>query len=881
MRKPLIRLLSILSLSAVPIIHANDIEPSKEFYSVVYAPRPVVLDGDLSEWSGVPVLADPRFAIPKGSGGNANPNYVLFEEYNGGTWTGPDDHTSAVQITHDTENIYFGFVVTDDYHENAANSAWNGDSVQLMIANATRDQQVALYNYALGGVEEAIGDVIVMHEAGPAVDANCACPTEAVITRNPTTKKTTYEIKLPKASLGLTSLKGGPQFGLGMAINDGDAGPGQNGQKGWGGLGAHAIVFGKTPSETAQVTLSKGNDIEPGKEYYTALRSTNTITVDGLLTEWSGVPVLADPRFAIPKFSGTNENPNYVLFEQYNGGTWTGPDDQTSAVQITYDANNVYFAFVVTDDYHENAANSAWNGDSVQLMIANAARDQQIALYNYALGGVEEGIGDVIIMHEAGPATDPLCACDTQAVITRDATAKKTYYEIRLPAASLGLTELSVGTKFGLGMAINDGDAGPGQNGQKGWGGLGAHSIVFGKTPSETAEVTLGTTVSGADRFFNDTATTEIYTFSFRANDKGQSIVNAASAKLTIDGQVVALVASPKSGDATDFTYTRATQWAAGNHTYQIEISDSQGATVVETGSFNYQPLPVLVASQKASAVTQAQPGFQWNMYQNEFMLSTSLADGEAALAGRDIPNIGMLANLANPQAINIAAGVGVESDSKVKFRIPTTINVSQFFGDFTGNFTPDDGMPGLPGLFGFDDGIVAEIITFVELPAGLVTMGVNSEDGFRTQAGYLNNMADATLMAEFDGARGPSDTIFRFIVDSAGIYPFRTLWMAADGGASVEWFSVNSEGTKVLLNDVANGGFRTFAAGTIPDKPVITIFTLAAAKANGQVQITWTEPGVTLQQSSNLTTWTDVTATSPFTPTAGAGSVVFYRLKK
>jgi hypothetical protein len=44
--------------------------------------------------------------------------------------------------------------------------------------------------------------------------------------------------------------------------------------------------------------------------------------------------VLADPKFAVPKFSGTNDSPNYVLFEEYNGGTWTGPDDQTSAVTV-------------------------------------------------------------------------------------------------------------------------------------------------------------------------------------------------------------------------------------------------------------------------------------------------------------------------------------------------------------------------------------------------------------------------------------------------------------------------------------------------------------------------------------------------------------------
>src|SRR6185295_18537854 len=152
-----------------------------------------------------------KFSVPKGSGPLGTGTYVLFEEYQGGTWTGPDDQTSAVQIAYDADNIYLGIVVTDDYHENSANSAWNGDSVQLMIASADRTQQIALYNYALGGVEGALLDTIVMHEAGPG-------GTEAVVTRNATTKRTTYEIKLPKASLGLTERGGGTKFGLGMAI---------------------------------------------------------------------------------------------------------------------------------------------------------------------------------------------------------------------------------------------------------------------------------------------------------------------------------------------------------------------------------------------------------------------------------------------------------------------------------------------------------------------------------------------------------------------------------------------------------------------------------------------------------------------------------------
>ncbi|MDG2125946.1 MAG: sugar-binding protein, partial [Verrucomicrobiales bacterium] len=359
--------------------HANDIEPGKEFYTAIKATNPIVVDGDLSEWTGANVLADPRFSIPKGSGDDGT--LVNFELHNGGDWTGPDDHTSAVRVVYDDDNVYFGFVVTDEYHENAANSAWNGDSVQLMVANEFRDSQVALYNYALGGVEGATGDVIIMHEAGPG-------GTEAVVTRNAATKRTVYEIKLPKESLELDELIGGTQFGLGMAINDGDeATPGQ---KGWGGLGAHAIVFGKTPQQTALITLATANDIEAGKEFHSAKQPpSGKIVLDGNLNDWAGVPVLSDPRFAIPKGSGSRGGGELNLFEIHNGGSWTGPDDQTSAVQVAYDTENVYFAFLVTDDYHENAANSAWNGDSVQLMIANDKQDTQVALYNYALGGVE------------------------------------------------------------------------------------------------------------------------------------------------------------------------------------------------------------------------------------------------------------------------------------------------------------------------------------------------------------------------------------------------------------------------------------------------------------------------------------------------------------
>ncbi|MCA9214363.1 MAG: hypothetical protein KDB27_14930 [Planctomycetales bacterium] len=233
----------IASLLICGGVNANDIHPDSEFVNAGPAANPVVIDGNLSEWSGGNAVVNPQFSIPKGSG-NAG-SYVIFES-NGADWTGTDDQSSNLQISYDSDNVYIGLVVTDEYHENAANSAWNGDTVQMMVANGARDAQVGLYNYALGGIDGGLGSVIVNHEAGPG-------GTEAVVTRDAGALQTTYEIKLPKAALGLSELTVGTQFGLGMAINDGDqAIPGQGG---WGGLGAHAIVFGKSPGETALVTL--------------------------------------------------------------------------------------------------------------------------------------------------------------------------------------------------------------------------------------------------------------------------------------------------------------------------------------------------------------------------------------------------------------------------------------------------------------------------------------------------------------------------------------------------------------------------------------------------------------------------------------------------
>src|SRR5207248_1984864 len=85
---------------------------------------------------------------------------------------------------------------------------------------------------------------------------------------------------------------------------------------------------------------ARANDIEPGKEHYSAPKKS--ILVDGKLSDWGGVPVFKDTKFTVPKpNSGDTNAPGVVTFEQCDacgvGGSWTGPDDQSSAFAIAWD----------------------------------------------------------------------------------------------------------------------------------------------------------------------------------------------------------------------------------------------------------------------------------------------------------------------------------------------------------------------------------------------------------------------------------------------------------------------------------------------------------------------------------------------------------------
>lgn len=163
-------------------------------------------------------------------------------------------------------------------------------------------------------------------------------------------------------------------------------------------------------------------------------------------------------------------------------------------------------------------------------------------------------------------------------------------------------------------------------------------------------------------------------------------------------------------------------------------------------------------------------------------------------------------------------------------------------FGNFEEIVKVENAIPGMEGatldpagenaiaaVIGSDH-TALEILTYLELPAGVVNLGVNSDDGFRLTISPIGAPADkfGVLVSEFDGGRGSSatqGTEMRIVVEQAGKYAFRLLWYEGQGGSNAEWYSVGSDGSRVLINDPAEpAAIKAYTSRTGPQPAHVNV---------------------------------------------------------
>jgi len=357
---------------------------------------------------------------------------------------------------------------------------------------------------------------------------------------------------------------------------------------------------------------------------------------------------------------------------------------------------------------------------------------------------------------------------------------------------------------------------------------------------------------------------------------------------MTVDGVNYPATATQSGADSV-FTTTIAPPalFTVGDHAVTLSVSDTSNTVWNFSRTVNVGAYLALDSAWKAQPgqVDTAVPSFLASIHQLAFGRypgdANALPIPERQIANGfydgNIPGIAQ--NIMDPALV----GPGITAQADGTFIVEGAINWDQD-GAAQGNFNVNNGFPEttIPGIaaFGNTDNIVGEFFTWIQLPAGPTTLGVNSDDGFTVSFGETAlDFFTRRVAGQFNGGRGASDTLFTVAAPVAGLYPVRILWWEGGGGANVEIFSIAADGSKVLINDSANpAALKGYYAG-LPAKPsvhrIAPLPTLAFRSDNRHpVQIDLID-GIAAINDASITLTIDGKAVTPTIASAGINTRV------
>jgi hypothetical protein len=426
------------------------------------------------------------------------------------------------------------------------------------------------------------------------------------------------------------------------------------------------------------------------------------------------------------------------------------------------------------------------------------------------------------------------------------------------------------------------------------WEGDGGAACEFFQVLDDGTKVLIGDTANGSVAAYKATATGAAATLpadvvsaapwpgqvGVNPQDVQVQIIFADGAGATVDVNSIVLTVNGTTPPKTVVRVgnrVRATASIAGLLPGGLEIPVSFQYTAggqAKSGSYSFTTIdyPTLPPALGTDIGTGATAGMRWRTHQLNEGRGTTIALAEQQLAGDLGPSF------------HNTTGQGADGFFAIDF-----VNFDEAAGA-QGNFTANAAapqnvadvlIPGIPGTATANtDNIAAECFAFLELQPGFYTMVVNSDDGFEVSMGNATEPKYLSL-GEFDGGRGASDTVFYFGVEKAGVYLFRLLWFEGGGGANVEWFTVNPDGSRALVNGTQTGSLKSFRTRTVPEPeiPVGGDATFAPPTiTDGQVNLSWEGTG-TLQESIDLINWTDSANQANPQTVAPVGTIKAYRI--
>ncbi|MBN8247149.1 MAG: hypothetical protein J0L84_06865 [Verrucomicrobia bacterium] len=427
--------------------------------------------------------------------------------------------------------------------------------------------------------------------------------------------------------------------------------------------------------------------------------------------------------------------------------------------------------------------------------------------------------------------------------------------EVRIPLADLGLT-------LGQTLAVSAFQEGASDGWAVDW--------------IESAELTLSEgALPGID--LTTTFDGNAYGFTARIEDAGAKQADPSTVTAALDGNP-AVVQVSKTAGVTTVTGVHATLLAPNTtHTLKLSVAVS-GELQSRDFVFPVGSYTVLPTSGRLTTVDPANPGFLAYVTQiSADQIGTGERDayqGRADLAEKQL--LGELAPEGLPPYFNEADPAGGGWWKGAGVVVPGVVNWFELPGESASlNFPNDEPIPNL--FAATSDGMVVEILTYLELSQGSHKLGVYSEGGHQASAGLSPGGA---LLSLFDNSgetpRIPTyfarNQFFDVIAPEAGYYPLRMLWLQnrrdQERGAILELFSVQDR-TLHLLNAPSDPlAIKAYRAGVLLTPGVDPLqLSVSPDSTAGVLKVTWTggTPPFTVRQRASLLggAWTDLATTS------------------
>jgi hypothetical protein len=372
-----------------------------------------------------------------------------------------------------------------------------------------------------------------------------------------------------------------------------------------------------------------------------------------------------------------------------------------------------------------------------------------------------------------------------------------------------------------------------------GWAVDWIESVVLTLTESSTGNMTLETVFDGNP-----------YGFSIQVTDEGAQQVDPSSVAVRVDGAAVE-VSVTKTGGVTTIVGRHATLLEVGTqHTISLSLL-AGGQPQSKDFGYKVEPYTVLPTLGSLKAVNQANKGFvvkasQISSWQTE---TTSLHTNIASLAEKQLAG-----ELINP-LYETPCFNEVEADQTKWVVTPVVVEkVVNWFElapgqDASLNFPSDEPFPKLSATGLALEGVVVEILTYVELSEGYHKLGLYTEGGHKITAGLS---AASPVLSLFDNS-GPVELVptyfgrnqfFDVVAPESGYYPLRVLWFQSrrrqEPGLMLELFSVRDRALH-LMNDLSNQkSIRAYRAGALLSPGAVTP-TVSISRSGANIVVSWT----------------------------------------